>query len=207
RSDAIKDFMLRSFELSSPFTSGEGDLTVRELLDKATAEAKRNLTQQPEQQVTILSLLAYVYKDLGFIDEAEQVSQEAVKRGLSLLPKNSPSLADAFFSQATAKAAASKYTQAEELHRKSLKIRQKVLGEGHRDYATSIYSLGTVLFAQGKTAQAEKLYRESLRLRRSHTPLHQDDIVRSMTALAFLLERTQRYQEAERLYRETLNVA
>jgi tetratricopeptide (TPR) repeat protein len=207
RSESITSFILNVFDLGSPFNSGKGDLTVPELLDKATLEAEKGLTQQPEQQVTILSLLAYIYQDLGQNDKAEQLSQESLERGLSRLPRNNQSLADAFFSRGTVKAAASEYPQAEDFHRKALEIRRRALGEGHRDYATSMYSLGAVLFAQGKNAQAEPLYRESLRLRRSHTPPHYEDIIRSMSALALLLERTQRYQESERLYREALGLS
>lgn len=207
RSESITNFILNVFDLGSPFNSGKGNLTVPELLDKATREAEKNLAQQPEQQVTILSLLAYIYQDLGQNDKAEQLSREALERGLSRLPRNSQSLADAFFSRGAVKAAASEYPQAEDFHCKALEIRRHALGEGHRDYATSMYSLGAVLFAQGKNAQAEPLYRESLRLRRSHTPPHYEDIIRSMSALALLLERTQRYKESERLYREALGLS
>lgn len=207
RSDAIKEFMVRSFELSNPFTLNPSNLTVRDLLDKASSEANSALARQPEQQVAVLALLGYIYNDLGLKEDARRLAQSAVDRGRSRLPGTSPELADALFSLGTVETTAGNYSKAEELFRRSLSIRQQALGVTHRDYATSMYSLGTALYYQGKTKEAERLYRQSLALQRAYNPRGTDAIVKSITALALLLERSQRFEESERLYREALATA
>lgn len=206
RSEAIMDFMVRSFELSNPFTPKPSNATVRDLLDKASLEAHSTLAHQPDVQVSVLALLGYIYNNLGLLDNARRLAQSAVDRGRSSLPETSPALADAFYSLGSIETTAGNYSKAEDLFRKSLFIRQEALGITHRDYATCMYSLGTVLFYQGKTKEAENLYRKALDFQRRYDR-RRDTLVNSMTALALLLENSQRYDEAERLYREALAIA
>jgi serine/threonine protein kinase/Tfp pilus assembly protein PilF len=206
RSDAIKDFMVKSFELSDPFTPNPGDPTVRALLDKAAAEAEVELKSQPEQQVAILALIAHVYNNLGLLDKARLTAQSAVDRGVSRLPPTSPGLADALFSLGDIESASGNYSKAEELFRRSASIRLHAFGEANRDYADSLYSLGVVLFYQGKKDEAEKAYRKALSLQRTYNPNRTDAIVKSMTALALALKSSQRYGEAESLYRESIAI-
>jgi serine/threonine protein kinase/Tfp pilus assembly protein PilF len=206
RSDAIKDFMVKSFELSDPFTPNPSDPTVRALLDKAASEADVTLKGQPEQQVAILALLAHVYSNLGLSDKARMTAQSAVDRGVSRLPLTSPGLADALFSLGGIESVSGNYSKAEELFRRSASIRLHAFGETNRDYADSLYSLGTALYYQGKKNEAEKIYRKALSLQRTYNPNRTEAIVKSMTALAVCMDRSQRYSEAESLYRESIAI-
>jgi serine/threonine-protein kinase len=207
RSESITSFLLKIFDLSSPFSRGADKLSVRELLDRAASESEKSLRQYPAEQVSIQSHLAYIYNDYGLHDKAEMMAQTALNHGLSQLPRNSPSLGDAYFSLATTQLAASDYRASERLHRKALDIRRQALGENHPDYLTSLYGLGLALYNQGKIEEAEISLRESLYRQQKLTPPRQEDVIRSTTALALLLERSQRYKEAEHLYSEALQLA
>jgi serine/threonine protein kinase len=70
RATRITDFMTGMFKLPDPREAQGNNVTVREMLDKASNQMETGLTQDPEVQSQMMWVMARTYLNLGLFDRA-----------------------------------------------------------------------------------------------------------------------------------------
>jgi tetratricopeptide (TPR) repeat protein len=78
RATALNDFMEQTLTASDPEVQGDRDVTVRELLARASANAAKTLAGQPEAEADARSLLGKTFLSLGRNQEAMAELERAV---------------------------------------------------------------------------------------------------------------------------------
>ena len=84
QSEQVTDFLVGLFERAEPYQAAGpaarlGDtLTTRELLDQGAARARRELSDQPEVQATMMHTLGRIYRQRGHHDEAASLLDDAL---------------------------------------------------------------------------------------------------------------------------------
>ncbi len=78
RSEQVVDFMVELFQSSDPEVTQGDPVTLREVLDRGAARVRAELTEQPEVQATLMTVVADVYRSLGVYGEAILLAEEAL---------------------------------------------------------------------------------------------------------------------------------
>lgn len=86
KADAVKTFMVELFSVSSPDVAQGDSLLARTVLDAGAARIRTELEDQPEVQAELMSTMGGIYTDLGLLEEADTLLQEALRRQRLLFP-------------------------------------------------------------------------------------------------------------------------
>jgi serine/threonine protein kinase/tetratricopeptide (TPR) repeat protein len=206
RADRITDFMTRMFKVSDPSEARGNSITVREILDKASADIDNGLTKDPELQAQMMSVMGGVYYNLGLSSRAQLLQQGALEIRRRVLGPENPDTLNSMNSLAVDLMNEGQFAEAEKLMRETLDIRRRVFGPENPETLNSMNSLATVLSREGRYTEAEKLMRETLDIRRRLLGTENPDTLSSTTFLAGVLSDEGHYTEAEKLLRETLDI-
>ncbi|MEM8996650.1 MAG: tetratricopeptide repeat protein, partial [Acidobacteriota bacterium] len=112
----------RLFGDFDPFAARGGQVTVRELLDRASANVDRDLAQQPEVQVGLRILLGNLYHKLGAHGPAATLAHEALGQGESLFGPDHPAVGRAATTAANALSGQGRFNDARPLLERAVRI-------------------------------------------------------------------------------------
>jgi eukaryotic-like serine/threonine-protein kinase len=207
RAQAVTDFLMRLFELSSSRRPQSETVTARELLDQGVQRLDADLADQPAMRASLLGVMGRVYASLGAYDPAAAL----LERSLVLLRQqhtgDDPELARVLTELAGVRESQGDYARAVVLVRESLAMQRRLQGPDHPDIAVSLQLLSGALQEQGQHADAEPPLREALAMRRRlHGDAHKD-VVESLGRLGGLAYDKGDYESAEAHYREALRIA
>ncbi|HSM15348.1 MAG TPA: serine/threonine-protein kinase, partial [Thermoanaerobaculia bacterium] len=90
----VERFVLGLFQSSDPEQSLGREVTARELLERGTEQAERELAGQPEVQARLWSALGEIHGELGEIDEACDLVRRALAQQLALPGDHRREIAD-----------------------------------------------------------------------------------------------------------------
>jgi CHAT domain-containing protein len=153
-----------------------------------------------------LTLLGYLYRDLGEYRRAEEVLQRALAGiGTELSPLNQ-SAAIAHGNIADLYMQMGRYSEAIPFREAAIRIWEANYGPDHPRTATSLNQLGQLYLQTGEYEKVEPLFQRSLTIR--ETSLGPDDPATavSLNSLALLYQRLGRYAEAEPLLLRSLQI-
>jgi non-specific serine/threonine protein kinase/serine/threonine-protein kinase len=206
RADRITTFMKEMFQVSDPSEARGNSITAREVLDKASQQIDKGLTQDPQAQAQLMRVMADVYDGLGLFSRAQPLYQGAVELQRRVLGPRNPSTLASMSALANCMARAGHYADAEKLARETLAMQNQVLGAQDRDTAQSMTTLAYALSQEGHYDEAEQMYRKAIDLdRRVFGPEHRSTL-HAMEGLGWTLDHVGRDGEAESLCREAFEI-
>lgn len=205
RAARINGFLTDLLSHADPYNAGDGEPTVRSLLDAGAERARKDLAAQPELQREMLTLLGRLYHQRGAYDQAVPLLEQAVALGRRTLGP-SRELAQSLSDLGAARCENADLVAARAALEEALAMRRKILGEEHADTAVTYSELGRVLFDQGRLDEAEARSRSALAIRRKVLGPNDHETAVSMSDLGLLLRHKGDRAGAEKLFRETLEV-
>jgi serine/threonine protein kinase/Tfp pilus assembly protein PilF len=205
RATRVSGFLTDLLSHADPYKAGMGEPTVRSLLDAGAARARKDLSDQPELQREMLTLLGRIYERRGAYEAALPLLEQAVALGRRSLGP-SRELAQSLNDLGVARRKMAQVDAARATLESALAMRRKLLGEEHPEVAVSHSELGRTLFDLGRLDEAEAHYRAALAIRRKVLGPADHETATSMSDLGLLLRQKGDRAGAETLLRETLAV-
>jgi eukaryotic-like serine/threonine-protein kinase len=205
RATQVSGFLTDLLSHADPYESGQGEPTVRSLLDAGAERARQDLAGRPDLQREMLTLLGRIYRQRGAYEAALPLLVEAVALGRRTLGP-SAELAESLNDLGVAQRQLADIETARATLAEALAMRQAVLGPEHPDVAVTQVELGRALRDLGRLDEAEVQDRASLAIRRKALgPAHHETGV-SMSDLGQVLKRKGDLAGAEILFRDTLEL-
>ncbi|GMV28268.1 MAG: hypothetical protein AMXMBFR59_03930 [Rhodanobacteraceae bacterium] len=206
KADRVKSLILRLFEGADPTHSLGKELTARELLDTGWQSIERELGDQPDVQVELLTTVGATYYQLGQYDEAQKLLLRAhdVVTAHPELP--TAVRAAALRALGVLLGAQERFDEAEQ----RLQEAEALYGDGRDSddagVATTLRDRGQVRYERADYAGAETLFRASLAMRRRLFGEHNLDVADSIGRVGMALRARGDYAGAEPLLRQALTV-
>lgn len=166
KATAVSNFLQNMLAGVDPEEIGPDALTVREVLDHASARLEHELQEQPDVAAAIHQTLGKHYSTLGHYIDADRHLQQAVNLRRALTAGDDPELAQALSDLAVNLQEKRDIARAEGPTREALEMRRRLYGDENLEVAASLYDLASILTEQYRAREAEPLARESLRIRR-----------------------------------------
>ena len=198
----VTEFLVRLFE-ADPYATGEQTrdaATLGEFLESSENAVRRELAGRPELRARLLTLLGRLSANVGRLDAALALAEEAVAERRRLLGPDHPDLAESLNILGTALQERGDYDRAERSFREALAIRARALGEVDADTAESVNNLAVLLSVRGREEdrdEAERLERRGLDLRRAVFGDDHLETAQSINNLAVLLYQRERPGDLE----------
>jgi len=205
RANRVTDFMTNMFKMSDPNEARGNQVTVREILDKASNDIQQGLAKDPELQVHMMGLMGSVYSELGLDRRAQSLLEQAREIGRRSLGRNNPETIRAENDLAWTLTNLGHYTEAEKVLRETSDVSRRAFGTENRDSLISMDILGWTLDLEGNYAEAEKIDRETLNSRVRLLGTDHPDTLTSMGRLVSVLYHQGRYGESEKIDRQILD--
>jgi len=200
----VADFLKDLFKVSSPGESRGNSITARELLDKAAGTIDARLSDQPDIQAELDSIMGEVYLNLGLYAPAESLCEKALDIRKHVLGPEHPDTLASMTLLGRIRLEKGRYADAESLLAETLQIGTRSLGLDHPIVRQTMGLLAGVYWRQRRNSEAETLYGQELEIEnRLLGPDHGDTIGTKMN-LANVYSAQGRYVEAERLQRQGL---
>ncbi len=207
KSHHVANFMTGMLEGVGPSVALGRDTTMlREVLDRTAERIGTELTNEPEVEANVRSVLGSTYRDLGELEKAEAQQSEAVAKNRRVLGDDDGTTLISIHDLAVTLQDLGRYEQAEGLFNEALAGMRRVLGDDDRNTLMTIGDLGQLIAETGRLAEAEPYHRESLEgLRRIEGPEGAETMT-ALSNLGVLLHSMGRYVEAEATLREALEI-
>jgi non-specific serine/threonine protein kinase/serine/threonine-protein kinase len=155
RATALNDFMEQMLTASDPEAQGDRDVTVRDLLAKASETAEKTLVGQPEAEADARGLLGKAFISLGKNQEAISELERAVALREQSPGRDSVSQATSLQALARAHRDAGDFENALSIYRRAASILD-AKGEGALgERATMHYLIGQTLIQASRLPEAE----------------------------------------------------
>jgi non-specific serine/threonine protein kinase/serine/threonine-protein kinase len=166
RANRITEFMTRMFEVADPNEARGNTITVREVLDKASKDIESQLSNDPQLQAQMMSVMGDVYHRLGLLTKAETLLNKSMETERRVLAPDDSEAASTTSRLASTMADEGKLADAEKLLRPLVEVEKRKLGPENQKTLVCENLLATTLHGQGKFADAVKMYREVLETQR-----------------------------------------
>lgn len=164
KKNQVTDLMIGMFGLAAPEVARGQEITARELLDRGVVQSEQKLASQPDVLAEMYHSIGIVYLNLGMLDEARPVLQQALDiRRVLFAGEDSPEVAQSIFDMARWHEENAAGIEAEALHQEALSIRERLFETPHIALAESNHELGVVyLDSLGDIEQAENYLQRAL---------------------------------------------
>ena len=186
-------------------STGSGELTARQLLDRGAARAARELANQPLLRGRILHTVGKAYATLGRYEEAKTQLDEALSARMRVYGATSLPVAETEMELASATSSHGDFTAAEGHYARALSIRQSLLGSEHPLVARAIYGIGALRWQQGRLDEAEADYRRALRIDERFAA-DSAEMAEDLMGLGIVLWQRKLYAQAESLMKRSIAV-
>ena len=204
RATRITDFMTGMFKVADPSESRGYNITVREILDKASGDIQTGLNADPLLQAQLMSIMGQVYDHLGLYSRAQPLLAKAVDIRRQVLGPESPETLDATIPLARALRDTGKNAEAEKLLRSTLEVQRRNLAGDDAATSRTMSQLAWTLAAESRYPEAEKLEREALAWQRRVLGADDPQTLNTMNRLASIVRHEGQFAAAQELDRETL---
>jgi serine/threonine-protein kinase len=202
----VSTFLTDLFEVSDPRRSRGGTVTARQMLDRGAERIRRELTDQPQVQTSLMHTIAYAYHGLGLHYEAATLLKESLEIRRRSFGEEHLETAASMDGAAAELRELGDLGAAAPLLRRALEIQSRALGPEDPLVGQTLGNLGLVVKELGDYADAEALTRRALAVRTKALGERNTETLISVSNLAQLLQERARFTEAEQLYRRALAV-
>jgi serine/threonine protein kinase len=197
----VSTFLESLFASADPGEALGETITARELLDRGAARMETELADQPLVRARLLVLMGRVYEELGLVDRALPLLEEAVELGRGVTgvdPEEAvrANLHEGLVLLARRRAAQGRNEEAIALCREAAALAEKAFGPEGLEYATCANALAYQLALVGDYEESRALVEKAWELReRLLGPAH-SDVAWSRYQFAWLLRSTGEAQAA-----------
>jgi tetratricopeptide (TPR) repeat protein/tRNA A-37 threonylcarbamoyl transferase component Bud32 len=201
--DFLNDDLLSSVD---PLKQQGRDVTVLEVLDKASAAIEDQFTEEPLVEAAIRMTLGNTYINLGRYELAEPHINRALTLRQEQLGDDHTETLKALQLFGHLLVRQGRYTEAETFLVKSLELHRRVLGEDDPDTLSAMEVLGVLYRRLGRYDDAEPLYVEVMEARRRVLGEEHRHTIVSIRNLAILYKARGEYDKAESYYTKALEL-
>lgn len=180
--------------------------TVPGLLDAAAARVDQELTDQPDAQAEIFTIIGRMYRRVGMYDKAQDLLERALASGRAAFGPEHASVAQTLNDLGALAAEKGDYVTAAASLESALGIRRRLYGAQHTSVADTLAELGRIYQDQGLNSRAEPLHREALAIRRALLGDGSGETAVSLSDLASVLRLNGDLAGAEALLRQSLAI-
>lgn len=182
------------------------DLTMREVLDRASERVGKTFKHHPEVEASLRSTIGQAYRGLRALDEAETHLRSALESHIRLHGEHHPLVSESLHELAILHHLRGSDVEAEALCRRSLRIRRDLISADDESVASIISDMAVIVKSQGDYDRAEPLYREALELNQRLFGPEDPKIASALNNLAVLLKVQGRLKEARPLFEQALEI-
>ena len=191
-----------------PDTLADGAATpsARVLLDTLATRIASELSEQPEVQAEMLTVIGRTYERLGLIDKALPLLERALEIGRRSFRLPDVRVAQTLNDLGVLQRRLGNFDAAVPLLTESLSMRRAVLRDDDKDVGVTLSEYGRVLRDLGRLDEAERATRDALAIRiRIFGDEHRETATNKSDLGLLLMDRGE-IAEAERLFRENLAI-
>ncbi|HET9314630.1 MAG TPA: serine/threonine-protein kinase [Vicinamibacteria bacterium] len=207
RAQAVTEFLVGLFELSSSRRPQSEHVTARELLDQGVKRLDAELKDEPDLRGSLLGVMGRVHSSLGLYEPAARLLERSEALLRERRPADDAERARVLSELASVRSDQGEYARAADIARESLAVQRRVYGADHPDIAVTLDRLAVAIKDQGRPEEAEPLLREALAMRRRLYGNAHRDVVFSLAYIANMLYDRGDYAGAEATHREALTIA
>jgi serine/threonine protein kinase len=186
------------------YALGRDTTMLQEILVRAARRVGNDLTNQPEVEVELRSLIGQLFLQIGKYPDAEQMQRTALAMNQKLYGRGSTESATSLNDLGMVLWKEGKLADAESADREALTSRQQQFGTNNADVARSLNALASVYTDEQKLPEAEAMIREALAIRKSLFIGDNLEVADSLNSLCLVLLGEGRWAEAEAVDREFL---
>jgi serine/threonine protein kinase/Tfp pilus assembly protein PilF len=163
KSQQVARFLKNMLNTVSPSIAlGEDTRLLRRILDTTSQRVGTELTNQPQVELELRSILSGIYLDLSLYKEAVDTLEASLKVARATFGPESLEVAFALGNLGYAQWGLGEFDRAEESEREALRIRRNHSAMDDFEWARALNNLGLALQGQRKLTQAEEAYRQAL---------------------------------------------
>jgi eukaryotic-like serine/threonine-protein kinase len=204
KAEAVKAFLISIFQGADPARTAGRDITLRQVVDQGADRVQRDLAGQPAVQGELLTLLAGVYAELGVIERASALNDQALAIHQRLHGADSELVGTNLRQRASLAVARGDADSGGRLAREALARHRRAYGNVHPDVAEDLDVLLIAERQRGRLDEAVTAADESLRIRQTIFGDEHRLVADSMNNLAVVRREQGRYDEAAALYSKTI---
>lgn len=205
KSNRIKAFLLDMISSPDPLKDGS-EVKVIEVIQKASNKLSIELTDHPQIEAEIRTMLGNTYQNLGIYDSAQSEILKADQIIRKLYGTKSKETAISIKSLALIYHYKGDYEKAEDLYKKSLEMFSEVEKQPSFERAMLIDAYGTLLADMGNYEKSEQITEEALKIAESIKGFDDTQVAEIKNNLATSYNYLNKLDKAEKLYNESLVV-
>jgi serine/threonine protein kinase/tetratricopeptide (TPR) repeat protein len=207
KAQAVLDFLSDIFAAADPQTTGDPDVTVRQVLDDAVAALDDgSLADQPLVDASVRATIGRIHQGLGLYDEAQRQLTHALELRRDHLDPAHPDIATNLSFLGSIARDRGDESAAEKHFRDALDVLEARGDVPNDRLANVLNNLGLLLWDQRNYGEASRLLERALEIDRE---LHGDgdaDLASSLNNMALLARDMGDYERAERYFEEAMDI-
>ncbi len=188
------------------YADGRDTTMLKEILERTAARVSGKITNQPEVEVELRSLIGRVYLEIGEYDRAAEMQRATLAITRKLFTSESAETASALNDLGQTYARNVRIVEAQAAHEEALAIRRKIFGEDNTNVAISLNNLGEMYTQAGRNEEGERLIREALAIQEKWLGTNHPDTARTLRSLCIIEGDKGHWQESEALARQALAI-
>jgi tetratricopeptide (TPR) repeat protein len=205
-SGQVSEFLVDLFRVSDPSQAKGNIITAREVLDKGVDKVRKELSDQPEIQATLMSTMGNVYRNLGLYEQSSPLLEKAVELREKVLGVNHPAVAAGLHDLSLLRKEEAGYEQALSLAKRALDIYEKAHGPEHSLTLKAVENVGSIYWEMGKFDEAESFLVLAHDVREKVLGAESLEVASSLNDLANLADDQGQYDKAEAYYKGALAI-
>jgi serine/threonine protein kinase/tetratricopeptide (TPR) repeat protein len=206
-SELLRSVLLSADPYRDPDALSDGGATpsARALLDTLAIRIANELTEQPEVQAEMLTVIGRTYERLGLIDKAAPLLENALEIGRRSFRLPDPRVAQTLNDLGVLQRRLGNFAASAPLLTESLSMRRAVAGgDDDKDVAVTLSEYGRTLRDLGRLDESEKATRDALAIRMKVLGDDHRETATNKYDLGQLLMDRGEIAEAERMFHESL---
>ncbi len=198
-------FVKQMLLATDPFETGK-ELTVEQILDRASERISKELEGQPEIESEIHSILGAAYQNLGKYEKAKKQFEANRTLLANLYGEKHSLVANAYRELAVDVHYLGNYKKADSLYRKSIALYRQIGETRSADYATALNDFGTLALDEANLDSAIVLFSKSLKIYQAILDTNDAQIGSTFNNLAYALDDKGDYFKADSAYNQALKI-
>ena len=206
RADRIAEFMTGIFKLSDPNERVGSEVTVREVLDKASRDIDKGLAKDPVLQAQLMHVMGNAYLNLGQYARAQSLYERGIQVSSSVGGQKSSDTLKTMHDLAWTLMQQGHLSEAESLERKVLEMQRHEFGSDDPNTLGTLSELAFTLCEEGNCKEAVALNTEVLEKQKRILGPEAEGTLITMDNLAINLAGAGRPSDAVKLQEEALEI-